>query len=197
MAHLLVNIKDVYNTYFQKPYTVNDNRNSLTPVEYEKIAQKATNGRTRKGTDLYKKVGGIDVFLPVTLKKDKDFELEILCCTIRITSKKTIIRTAVAERVGTIKEQFNVGDYIFTIKGVLIGKERTFPDSEILQLKELYETTDSVELHNAFAELFMTGSRRVAIESIEFPDVQGSSEYHRPFVLTCETDFVDNLIITD
>lgn len=203
MAHLIVNIQDIYNTYFQKPYTVNDNREPVTLKPFDKIPDNTDGNRsistnkTLKGIDLSKFVGGVEVFLPVQFWKSQQLFLEIHCCTIRITSKKTIVRTAVSERVGTIKEQFNVGDYIFTIKGVLIGKERKFPDEKILQLKELYETTDSVELHNALTELFMTGSRRIAIESIEFPEVQGGSKHHRPFVLTCESDFVDTLEIVE
>lgn len=195
MAHLITNLENIYTTYFQPPYKVTDNRESLIPEEYGKIEQKPTNEKTIKGIELSKKVEGVEVFLPVQFWKSQQLYLEILCCTIRVTSKKTIVRTAVSERVGTIKEQFNVGDYIFTIKGVLIGDKRTFPDEKILKLKDIYETTDSVELYNAMTELFMSGSRRIAIESLEFPEVQGGSKHHRPFVLTCESDFVDSLIV--
>lgn len=197
MAHLITNLENIYTTYFQPPYKVNDNRESLIPEEYGRIEQKPTNEKTIKGIELSKKVEGVEVFLPVQFWKSQQLYLEILCCTIRVTTKKTIIRTAVSERVGTIKEQFNVGDYIFTIKGVLIGDKRTFPDEKILKLKDIYETTDSVKLYNAMTELFMSGSRRIAIESLEFPEVQGGSKHHRPFVLTCESDFVDSLIVAD
>lgn len=197
MAHLLVNIEGIYNTYFQPPYKVNDKREAVVVEEYGKIEQKQNTNKTIKGIELSKFVGGREVFLPVQFWKSHQLFLEILCCTIRITSKKTIIRTPVSERIGTVKEQFNVGDYIFTIKGVLIGDKRTFPDEKILQLKELYETTDSVELHNALTELFMSGSRRVAISDLDFPEVQGGSKHHRPFVLTCESDFVDTLEILE
>lgn len=193
MAHLIYTLEGIYNTYFQQPYKVNDNREAVVVEEYGKIPQKPKNDKTIKGIALSKEVKGIEVFLPVQFWNSQELVLEILCCTIRVTSKKTIIRTAVSERAGTIKEQFNIGDYIFTIKGVLIGENRTFPDEKIMKLKELYETTENVELHNAFAELFMSGSRRIAIESLEFPEVQGGSKYHRPFVLTCETDFIDSL----
>lgn len=195
MAHLITNIENIYNTYFQPPYKLNDNREPLVLEEYGKLPLKNKSDITIKGIHLTKQLMGVEVFLPVLFRKsDEDF-LEVACCTIRVTSKKTIVRTAVSERVGTIKEQFNVGDYIFTIKGVLIGRDRTFPDDKILQLKEIYETTERVELHNAMTELFMEGSRRIAIESIEFPEVQGGSKHHRPFVMTCESDFVDSLEI--
>lgn len=195
MAHLIVNIQDIYNTYFQKPYTVNDNRQAAILEQYEKLTPKDRANITIQGIPLIEYYKGREVFLPVHLWMSDREVLAIYCCTIRVTSKKTIIRTAVSERVGTIKEQFNIGDYIFTIKGVLIGDDGTFPDDKILKLKELYEATVPVELHNAMAELFMTDSRRVAIESIEFPEMQGGSKHHRPFVMTCESDFVDVLEI--
>lgn len=197
MPHLIVNVKDIYNSYFQSPYMVNESRQAAVLEEYSKLKSKPTSDKTVKGIELSKLVGGVEVFLPVQFWKSQQLFLEIHCCSIRITSKKTIVRTAVSERIGTIKEQFNVGDYLFSLKGVLIGDDRTFPDKKLLQLKELYETTETVELYNAMSELFMSGSRRIAIESLEFPEVQGGSKHHRPFTLTCESDFVDNLILVD
>ncbi|MFV0313257.1 MAG: DUF6046 domain-containing protein [Dysgonomonas sp.] len=195
MAHLITNLENIYTTYFQPPYKVNDNRKALILPEYERLTPKDRANITIKGIPLIEYYKGREVFLPVHLWMSNQDYLAIYCCTIRVTSKKTIIRTAVSERVGTIKEQFSVGDYIFTIKGVLIGEDGTFPDDKILKLKELYEATVAVELHNAYTELFMTASRRIAIESIEFPEVQGGSKHHKPFVLTCESDFVDSLIV--
>jgi len=204
MSHLLVNLKDIYNTYFQSGYKVKQPTVADAPDEYSSadIPKKDTSYKTVFDIPITKSrddMLGREVFLPVLFRKSQQDFLEIHCCTIRTTSKKTIVRTAVSERVGTVKEQFNIGDYIFTIKGVLIGKNRNFPDDEISKLRELYETTDNVELHNALAELFMTGSgsRRIAIESIEFPEVQGKDMHHRPFVMTCETDFIDTLIISE
>jgi hypothetical protein len=198
MAHLITTLEGIYNTYFQSPYKVNDNREAAIIEEYGKIPPNENpNSKTVKGIELTKYIGGREVFLPVQFWKSQQLYLEIHCCTVRITSKKTIIRTAVSERTGTIKEQFNVGDYLFTIKGVLIGNNRTFPDEKILKLKDIYETTDTVELYNALTELFMTSSRRVAITDIDFPEKQGGSKYHRPFTLTCESDFVDTLEIIE
>lgn len=200
MAHLITNLENIYTTYFQPSYNVNDNR---TPVEvegYGKITNKPDRYKTSKGMYISEPsiYLGREVFLPVTLESGED-KIKLECCTIRITSKKTIIRTAVAERVGTIKEQFNVGDYIFTIKGVLIAKNGQFPDEEILTMKRIYESTKGVNINNALIELFYSeaGSRAVAIESIEFPEVQGKGMKHRPFVLTCETDFVTTLQLTE
>lgn len=197
MAHLIVNIQDIYNTYFQPPYKVNDDRQAARLEEYDRLTPKAKADISIQGIDLVEYYNGREVFLPVHFWMSTIDYLFIPCCTVRVTSKKMIIRTAVSERVGTIKEQFSIGDYIITIKGVLIGEDGTFPDDQILKLKTLYEATVPVELHNAMTELFFSGSgsRRVAIESIEFPEKEGGSKHHRPFILTCESDFVDTLEI--
>ena len=198
MAHFIATLEGIYNTYFQPKYKVDSNREIPNVEPYGKIPDnKREYDKTIKGIELTKYVGGLEVFLPVQFWKSQQLYLEILCCTIRITSKKTIVRTVVSERTGTIKEQFSIGDYIFTIKGVLIGNNRTFPDEKILKLKDIYETTNVIELYNALTELFMTSSRRVAITDIDFPEVQGGSKHHRPFVLTCESDFVDILEIVE
>jgi hypothetical protein len=195
MAHLFVNIEEIYKTYFQDPYQVKGDVSADELVEYGRLKDKADVNKSIKGIDLSRFDGSREIFLPVSLWMSEQEYLTIDCCTIRVTSKKTIIRTAVSERVGTIKEQFSIGDYIFSVKGVLIGANRQFPDEQILKLKQLYETTEPVELHNALAELFMTDSRRIAIESIEFPETKGGSKHHRPFTMTCESDFVNELEI--
>lgn len=111
MAHLITNLENIYTSYFQPSYKVNDNREPVNVEEYGKIPRKADRYKTSKGIyisepSLYL---GVEVFLPVTLNSN-GISIRLECCTIRVTSKKTIIRTAVTERVGTIKEQFNVGE---------------------------------------------------------------------------------------
>lgn len=194
---LLVNI---YNTYFQPPYVVDKFAMNGGSLFYS--TEKTRAGERKKqvrGISLFEKYNGREVFLPVAFcKGDRDEEfLKIPCCTVRITSKKMIISTAVSERKGTVKEIFNVGDYMITIKGVLIGANDTFPDGDILKLKELYETTEEVKMNNAMVELLVNGSRKVVIESIEFPEKEGGSMQHRPFVLQCQTDFIDDLIVAE
>jgi hypothetical protein len=203
MAHFITTLEGIYNTYFQPPYKVNDNRTAAVVEEYEKIKHNRSESVTIHGIDTLELIGGREVFLPVKFLASQRHIITIRCCTIRVSNKKTVIRTAVSEHKGTVKEQFNIGDYVFTIKGVLIGEEkisesetiRKFPSDKIDALKFLYETTERIDLENALAELFLFESTRVAITDIEFPDVQGGSKFHRPFVMTCESDFVDNLTV--
>ena len=177
---IAVDLKNIYKNYFGKDFSVG-----------EKQEPEHT---TSLGTPIKEQLLGREVFLPITFKCNGK-ELKIPCATIRVQGKKNIIKTVVAERKGTVKEQFSIGDYEFTIKGVLIGKGENLPDKDMLLLRDLFESTKPVELHNAIAEMFLDKSEYVCIESLEFPEVEGKTLRHRPFTLTCESDYVDSLTI--
>ncbi|MDR2472142.1 MAG: DUF6046 domain-containing protein [Tannerella sp.] len=197
----VINLVNLYREYFgNSPYLVQYEPSALPDASYGNVPPRKQTGRTQLGEALTSETAdayGHEVFLPVEFFKSNTQFLTLKCCTVRITSKKTIIRTAVAERIGTVKEQFSTGDWEISIKGVLIAENRQFPDDKILKLKELYETTDEVELYNAMTGLFMLPSKRIVISSIEFPDVQGKNNRHRPFEMSCESDFVETLIVRE
>ena len=186
MSHISTDLLQVYNTYFQKPYRIGEDWINSQSANGEVKEDFTKQGIRISSTDMSGYLGQ-EIFLPVRLYVSDDLMIEIPCCTIRVTSKKTIIKTEVSERRGTIKEQFNVGDYVFTIKGVLID--------QIRKLKDIYESIVPPFLLNAFAEIFMPGFPNISIESLEFPEQEGKHIRFRPFVLVCETDFIDTLIL--
>jgi hypothetical protein len=194
MSHISTDLIEVYNTYFQKPYHIGDANRGLSSMLPYRVGDKEATNDEINGIKIKEMINGREVFLPITLRNDK-YNLKIACATIRVTSKKTIIRTAVSERAGTIKEQFQIGDYVFNIKGVLISETRGFPTAEMWRMKALYESTSPVYLDNALAEIFMPGENRIAIESLEFPEQEGKHIRMRPFTMVCETDFIDTLTL--
>ncbi len=200
----IFDLQELYKTYFKKsPYyiTPKDSEEPVTQdIVYSGIAD---NNRTKGSIDYsskqiaLNKIGayGQDIWFPITFKVSEKLSLEIEACTVAVNLSKTIIKTAVSERKGTVKETFGIDDYKFTIKGFLIGKNRFFPEDQINKLKEIFETTDPVELHGGYPELFLDESCRVVIATLDFPEVQGKSPWIRPFNLTCESDFIQDLII--
>ena len=179
MAHLVTDLEDLYNTYFQQPYCVN----------IERLQEETVFSGKFKGD-----YNGVEVFLPVTLRGDGK-ELHIPCATIRATSRKTIVRPPVAERLGPVKEAYQAGDWEFTIKGVLIAGNGFFPDEEIRDLLRMYKVAGQVELENAMSDLFLDDTRLVCLTSLEFPEVEGQNNRHRPFVLSAESDYVATLTL--
>jgi hypothetical protein len=193
MSHISLDLVNLYTTYFQKPYQIGEQYQDMSSDQRTFGGQ---NDTTMMSIPVSKfNDTGVEVYLPIELTDNLGDILKLDCATIRVTFKNTIIRTAVSERKGTIKEQFNSGDYVFTIKGVLIGKDRKMPDGDIFLLKEFATNQTPIYLNQAYAELFMDGNNRIAIESLEFPEQEGKHIRFRPFVMVCETDFIDTLTL--
>jgi hypothetical protein len=203
MANIF-DIQDLYKTYFQnQPYFIKPKGSEDTKTEtimYSGIPQNTN----PKGNIIYtskqialNKIGlyGKNIWSPIKFWKSDKEVIEIEACTVAVNLSKTIIRTAVSERRGTVKEQFAIDDYKFTIKGFLIGKNRSFPEDQINMIKDIFETNEPVELHGGYPELFLDESCRVAIATLDFPDVQGKAHWIRPFNLTCESDYIQDLIV--
>lgn len=182
MAHIVTDLLELYKTYFQGSYTI--------PPKSE-----TDFSGTRFDAAYREQYRGIEVFLPVRLT-NTDYEVYIPCATLRVTGQKTVVRTPVAERIGTVKEVFNIGDYKFDIKGVLIAENaNAYPDDEVYRLRMLFESAAPVRLINAVSDLFMDNSRNVCITDIDFPDAPAQELRCRPFTLSCESDSVTNLIV--
>lgn len=193
--------KDVFgrNPYYIEPK--GSNEPDTEDVKFSEIPQNPhPRGKihyTQSGNVSLNKIGayGQDIWFPVKFVNADIGEIEIENCTTAVNLSKTIIRTPVSERKGSVKECFNIDDYKFTIRGFLIGKGRKFPDEDIDKLRRLLESTQPVELHGGYPELFLDKSCRVAVETLEFPETQGQAHWIRPFTLTCETDYIEDLIM--
>ncbi|MCT3661044.1 hypothetical protein HZR00_00755 [Elizabethkingia anophelis] len=150
----------------------------------------------------FNKIGdyGQDIWFPIELRGQKgtgdDVEIiniSINACTIAVNMAKTIIRTPLSEREGTVKEIFNVDDYKFTVRGFLIGKNRRVPEGSIQLLNDLFLSTRPVTMYGGYPEIFLDKTCQVIISALEYPEVQGTQHWIRPFIMTIESDFIDDL----
>lgn len=135
--------------------------------------------------------------------------LEIDICTIAVKQVTNIISTPLAgaeinpktlegkplkpHNIGYVNEIVNIDDWIFTIRGFLVSKNRTVPETEIEKLKYFMQTNQPVEIHGGYVELFLPPSCIVKVTSIEFPEVQGGNYWIRPFSLECKTNWMKDL----
>lgn len=200
----VIDLQELYKTYFNKqPYYITP-KGEAKPITNDVVFSGIPENTRSKGSIDYSqkqiafnKINGYghDIWFPIKFVVNKHLSLEIDACTIAVNLSKTIVRTAVSERKGTVKECFAVDDYKFTIKGFLIGKNRMYPEDQINALKNIFEATEPVELHGGYPEMFLDDSCRVAIATLDFPEVQGKSPWIKPFSLTCESDFIQDLII--
>jgi hypothetical protein len=145
---------------------------------------------------------GKELWLPVKFKElNSDLfgtsELLLPYAVVQISSKKTIVKTALAERRGTVKELFSMDDYQIKIKGFLIDDEkRIWPEKEIALLKKLNDLGEAVVLDNALTNLFLEGDNRVVIESLDIDVVEAGRNHIRPFSMSLESDSVFTLELT-
>ncbi|PXY44527.1 DUF6046 domain-containing protein [Flavobacterium hydrophilum] len=207
-TNTVVDLVKLYKTYFaNNPYFITD-KDSMQPTT-EEIGYSITSENTRpKGSIDYSsknipfnKIGayGQSIWFPVKLRAVEGSlftEIEIEACTVGVNLMKDIIRTPVSERKGKVKECFAIDDYRFTIKGFLIGKNQLVPEDQINKLKKIFESPGEIELKGGYPEIFLEDSCRVAISSLDFPEVQGKAVWIRPFSMILETDYIEDLIIT-
>lgn len=199
----MANNFDLYNlyksTFGSQPYFIKEQASKSEDIKFN-ISQSERNrfslDYTSKQIALNKKSTiGKDIWFPVTFWLNTKQSIEIEACTIGVQLSKTIVKTAVSERKGTVKEQFNIDDYRFTIKGFLIGKNRFFPEDQITALKTIFETQEHLFLKGGYPEIFLEENAQVVVTALDFPEVEGKSPFIRPFNLTCESDYIQDLII--
>jgi hypothetical protein len=191
-------LQNLYKSYFSRtPFNLPNSENEALGDYKDRLGLKSKNRgelQTNKKNIPFNRITerGTDVWFPAEFRINGNIAtaLKIDACTIAVNLSKTIVRTAVSERKGTVKEMFSIDDYKFTIRGLLIDKNRKVPEDQIDMLKKIFETDEPVSMHGGYPELFLVESTRVAVTSLEFPETQGKAHWIRPFSLTCESDFI-------
>ena len=166
----------------------------------------------------FNKIGsyGQNIWFPIkltsidkTTKPQTEIVLEVDICTIGIKLLTNVISTPIGnadpnpkDNKGNRLEKHNKGcvheivsfeDTKFSVRGFLIGKNRTVPENDIKKLKYFTETENAVELKGGYVELFLDATCKIQITNLEFPEVQGQNHWIRPFSFTCESDFITDL----
>ena len=138
------------------------------------------------------------VFITVPSKKEGEPATTMLIpfAVINITAKKTIVGTPLPERGGTVHELISIDDYVIGVKGLFIRSDYTYPESEIIQLKDLYETNTSVVMRGVLPSIFLKGDwhEMVIIRDMRLNPIAGVT-HAVPFEMTCESDMAFDLII--
>lgn len=131
-------------------------------------------------------------FMPVVFEH-KGKEYEIPNAVISISGKKTIVETPLTGRKGTVKELISLNDYEINVAGVALDKD--FPESQISELKDLYNINEAVTLKCALTDIFMEEEDKVVIKSIDFAEMKGTGESAQIVKLNLVTDRSFELIL--
>ena len=158
---------------------------------------------TTLGSSLIADYRGQEIWLPIKFfELDTEIfgvdELLIPYATIKISAKKSLIKTPMVERQGSVIEQYSVDDFDISIKGFVIGYDDSgfypiWPEKEIQILKDLFMLNTAIKLDNALTNIFIGEDARVVIESIDFPEVEGGRKNYRPFSMKLQSDTIFSL----
>ena len=147
--------------------------------------------------EYFRTMWGKEVFLPSTLvgisNSGEKIQLDLDCATIKVKGTKNVVKTQLSERKGSVKEVFAVDDYTIDIKGVLIGHDGVLPCSQVQWLRDMYESKNRIDLHNALTAYFLQEQKNVVITALNFYDQEAKDERHIPFSMTLISDYVETL----
>ena len=119
-------------------------------------------------------------------------------CVISAQCKKTIIKTPLTERGGTVKELVNVDDWQFTVEGFLVNRSNEFPEDDFTTLVRLYECNTPIEISSIITDIVLKrpargGSVHVVIEDLSFPANRGV-KHVKPYMMKLCGDGIVNLV---
>lgn len=167
-----LDLVDLFEQFFgYKPAVVPEFPPSYTtgPAErMQAITRKKTN---MYGTPLYGQADmmGREVFCPVTIEVDgKDYYFPF--CVIGCDRDKTVVETEMTELNGSVKEIIGNRDWIFTIKGFVIGQYEQFPDEQLKMLDEVAAFNQTVRLKSAYSDIFLHANDQVLIYKLSIPE---------------------------
>jgi hypothetical protein len=203
MSSIVFDLQNLYQRQFGSKPVVPKDDFAIAKQEPYKINGSNSNNISTTGSNLIEKYRGIDIWLPVNLYGlDPTVfgasKILMPYVTIRISGKKHFIKTPMAERQGTVKEQYSIEDYDIDIKGFLIGYDSTgrypiWPDKEIKILSKLWKLNEAIELDNAITNEFVDSDQKVVIEDFDLPPVEGGRTHIKPFTLKIASDSIFDL----
>jgi hypothetical protein len=199
MGLFVYDLADLYRYQFGgKPYVIGEQQKSAEPSPFvingENIELSQVSGSALTAEYLGKEIWLPIKFTGLDAAVFGASELLLPYAVIKISSSKTIIRTPMAERRGSVKEYFSAEDFQITIKGFVIDEaQRIWPEKELLILKKLDELTTAVQLDNALTNIFLDKDTRVVITKLDLPEVEGGRKHIRPFSMMLESDSVFTL----
>lgn len=151
--------------------------------------------RTKRGSTLYAKDWrGRWYFMPVVFEHRGVGRVEIPHALISVTGQKNIVETPLVGRKGSVKELINLEDYKISIAGFIQSADGTWPEDDIVRMRDLYNVNESVELLCALTDLILDEDDRVVITKIDFPSTPGIED-GQIVRLECATDKPFELII--
>jgi hypothetical protein len=135
-----------------------------------------------------------DLLLENTTQPPQSFQILQVLATVSMT--KTIVKTAVQGRNGTVKEYINAGDYSISLQGALFDNNKTkYPDQDVKTLLQLLMATESLKcISPLLNDIF--DIHYLVIESYDMPQEAGHQN-KQAFTIKAISDDPPELILSE
>jgi hypothetical protein len=177
-----IDLKELFNKSFGYDSTAEFNIDDAVPrVETSLL------GQPYYAEDVF----GREFFLPIKLN---DYLLPF--ALISVTPKKTIVETPMPQRGGSVNEIITIDDYVFDIKGMLVSKDNSFPEQQMMEMHEIFKINASITLRSVVSDIFLSGlfEHKVIVLDMKWTAVAGV-ENAKPFELRLKSDMINTLTI--
>lgn len=184
-----IKVPQLFQQYFGvSGYQIPDEQPRSSVVKYEgvPVLEKAqVSHLSILGTPVYEQISfkfGADIYrLPDTVLVD-------------VKRQKTIVKTSIAGRKGTVKEMVSDDDDAITIRGLIINpKGNAYPEAAVKELNKWFEINKELEiispiLNNIFSIY------NIVVETFDCPRVEGTPSV-QPFTIAALSDEPIELLI--
>lgn len=185
-------------TIFQKAfgYAPPDNKKFEVPQAPARV-ETSSLGQPYYATDIL----GREFFMPVRFQGAivigaliQPFDFLVPFATISAVEKKTIVETPMPQRGGAVNELISLDDYLFTIKGVFVSDDNTFPEDGVKSLHDIFSVNQSITVHNVITDIFLNGlfENRILIKEIKWPSAD-TIENAQAFQIEAKSDMIFTL----
>lgn len=170
---------------------------SQNASDFEEI-EVDSNTRMDTGADDQKvlSVLGTPVFADVTLSYEAaGLYLNMSTVLIEVSQTKNIVTTSVQGRNGTIKEYISDGDYLISLRGILVSETSdAYPVNQVQEFIDLMKVQSDLPIVSPFLQLFEIYN--IVITDYRLPQVVGYQN-QQPFEINCISDEPIELIEID
>ena len=115
---------------------------------------------------------GREYYMPITLGG-----VQLHHPVIRLDIHKHIIETPLRDGNGTVKESIRIEDWSFAIRGLIIAKDREFPEEEVEQLRDLFHRNEALDIVCPITNILWVQPggelAQAVIKDFYFPEMRG------------------------
>lgn len=121
-----------------------------------------------------------------------NFETALVLIDVKMS--KNIVKTAIQGLSGTVKEFISEGDYMISIKGLIVGDDALYPAEEVKKLLKIYKKNETIRVNSRLLQMLQIDD--IVIESGGIKDVEGFTNVVA-FEFECVSDELTEIVLSN